>query len=106
MRALLQEDYALIEAADGREAVDWTRRERPDVILMDLVLPVLDGFAALTEIRSDPALNAIPVVAVTASAMKGDREKALAHGFNAWLSKPVDEERLRKTLREVLHGDQ
>jgi signal transduction histidine kinase/CheY-like chemotaxis protein/HAMP domain-containing protein len=106
MRALLQEDYALIEAADGREAVDWARRERPDVILMDLVLPVLDGFAALTEIRSEPALNAIPVVAVTASAMKGDREKALAHGFNAWLSKPVDEERLRKTLREVLHGDQ
>jgi CheY-like chemotaxis protein len=101
-RALLQDRCTVLEATDGREGVEQARRHVPDVILMDLALPELDGFGALECIREDEALRGIPVVAVTASAMKGDREDILARGFDAYLSKPIDEEQLRKTLREML----
>jgi signal transduction histidine kinase/DNA-binding response OmpR family regulator len=101
-RALLQDRCTVLEATDGHEGVEQARRHLPDVILMDLALPVLDGFAALERIREDEALRGIPVVAVTASAMKGDREDILARGFDAYLSKPIDEEQLRTILRTIL----
>jgi signal transduction histidine kinase/DNA-binding response OmpR family regulator len=101
-RALLQDRCTVLEATDGREGVEQARRHVPDLILMDLALPELDGFGALQCIREDEALCGVPVVAVTASAMKGDREDILARGFDAYLSKPIDEEQLRKTLREML----
>jgi CheY-like chemotaxis protein len=105
-RALLEQTCELFEATDGRAGVEQARRHRPDLILMDLSMPVMDGFAALVELRADEALCDIPVVAVTASAMKGDREEILAHGFDGYLSKPIDAELLHKVMREVLHGTQ
>jgi CheY-like chemotaxis protein len=101
---LLQDTCAVVEAADGRAAVEQARRHRPALILMDLALPVMDGFAALAAIREDEALRHIPVVAVTASAMKGEREQILARGFDGYVSKPVDAAQLAAILREVLHG--
>ena len=105
MRALLQESYTLIEAMDGREGIEQARQHVPDLILSDLSMPVMDGFALLAAIRADEALCDIPVVAVTASAMKGSREEILARGFDGYLSKPVDEELLQKTVREALNGN-
>jgi CheY-like chemotaxis protein/anti-sigma regulatory factor (Ser/Thr protein kinase) len=105
-RALLEQTCELFEATDGRAGVEQARRHRPDLIQMDLSMPVMDGFAALVELRADEALCDIPVVAVTASAMKGDREEILAHGFDGYLSKPIDAELLHKVMREVLHGTQ
>jgi signal transduction histidine kinase/CheY-like chemotaxis protein len=101
-RALLADRYEVLEAQDGRAGVELARTHRPDVVLMDISLPVLDGIEALAAIRSDPALSHIPVIAATASAMKGDRATILAHGFNAYISKPLDHEALMKMLREML----
>ena len=102
MRALLQDTYAVLEAVDGRVGVEQTRTHRPDLILMDIAMPIMDGLEALRQIRLDEALRHIPVIAVTASAMKGDQETILAHGFDGYLSKPVDADLLKKTLREML----
>ena len=71
---------------------------------MDLALPVMDGYAALAAIREDETLRDMPVVVVTASAMKGGRESILARGFDGYLSKPIDAEMLKKTITEVLYG--
>lgn len=101
--ALLGERYQVVTAEDGRAAMDQARRHVPDLILTDLALPLMDGFAVLDAIRKDEALLHIPVVAVTASAMMGDREKILAHGFDGYISKPIDEKVLLQTLQEVFH---
>ena len=101
-RALLKDRYQVLEAADGRAGVEQARTHLPDLILMDLAMPVMDGVQALREIRKDESLRHIPVIALTASAMEGDRETALAHGFDNYLSKPMDEGLLYKTLREAL----
>lgn len=103
MRALLKDTYTIIEAMDGREGVAQAKAHIPDLILMDIALPVLDGIAALAEVRNDQRLHDIPVVAVTANMMKGDREAILAHGFDSFISKPIDEALLNETLRRLLN---
>lgn len=104
MRALLKDSYTIIEAMDGRAGVLEAKKNIPDLILMDISLPVLDGIAALAEIRQDQELNHIPVVAVTASVMKGDREEILTHGFDDFIPKPIDEDFLNTTLVRLLDG--
>jgi CheY-like chemotaxis protein len=101
-RALLEEDYQVVEAQDGRTGVEQAHTHRPDVILMDISLPVMDGLEALAAIRADESLRPIPVIAVTASAMKGDRETILSHGFDGYISKPLDAALLKKLLSETL----
>jgi CheY-like chemotaxis protein len=101
-RALLEERYQVIEAQDGRAGVDQARTHRPDVILMDISLPVMDGLEALAAIRADESLRHIPVIATTACAMKGDRETILSHGFDGYISKPLDAALLKKLLSETL----
>lgn len=101
-RALLADDYELIETMDGETAVNLAKKHQPDIILSDIALPGMDGIAVLAAIREDKSLSATPVIAVTASAMKGDRETILAHGFDGYISKPIDAELLIKALREVL----
>ncbi|MBT5063800.1 MAG: response regulator [Verrucomicrobia bacterium] len=105
IKALLQDTCTLLEAMDGKIGVEQAKTHMPDLILMDLALPVVDGYAALESIRKDEALRHIPVVAVTASAMVGNKEEILAHGFDGYISKPIDNEELSKTIQELLYGN-
>jgi CheY-like chemotaxis protein len=104
IRALLKERYTLIEATDGRAGIEHVQARTPDLILLDLSLPVMDGFTVLNAIRREEYLKHIPVIAVTARAMKGDREEILSYGFNGYLSKPVDGALLEQMIHEVLYG--
>lgn len=94
--------HAVLEARDGASGVDLARRERPDLILMDIQLPVLDGYAATQQIRADAALQEVPIIAVTSYAMAGDREKALAAGCSAYIEKPIDPESFIKELEKYV----
>jgi CheY-like chemotaxis protein len=90
LRELLEaRGYEVFEACDGQEALHMIEQSRPDLLLMDIGMPVLDGFAAIRRIRENPRLAPLPVVAVTAYAMRGDREKILKSGFDGYLSKPL-----------------
>ena len=88
---LLEDDHTVITAFDGRQGVILARQEQPDLVLMDLSLPVLDGWAATRELKADERTRSIPVVALTAHAMPGDEEKARAAGCDGYLAKPIDE---------------
>ena len=81
--------YAILEAGDGEAGVELAREQRPDLILMDVNLPGIDGVEALARLREDPATAAIPVAALTAYAMKDDRARLIAAGFDGYLEKPV-----------------
>ncbi len=104
LRALLQGTCSVIEATDGLAGLELARRELPDLVLLDLALPVMDGFAVLAALRKDERLRHVPVVAVTASAMRGDREAILAKGFDGYLSKPLNEHELVGTVRRLTDG--
>lgn len=93
-RRLIRRGYVVVTAADGRAAVDATLQERPDVVLMDMALPVLDGWEATRLIKSDARTASVPVIALTAHAMAQDRTRALAAGCDEFDTKPVDLERL------------
>lgn len=86
---LVFKGYEVIEARSGEEGVDVAHDRVPDLVLMDLQLPGIDGVEALRLLRQDPVVGAVPVVAVTAFAMKEDRERAYANGFDGYLSKPI-----------------
>jgi CheY-like chemotaxis protein len=91
--------HEVVTAPDGRAGVERARAERPDLVLMDLSLPILSGWEATRDIKNDPATSAIPVVAVTAHAMHGDRERALAAGCDGFIAKPIDEETFEALVR-------
>jgi two-component system, cell cycle response regulator DivK len=95
--------YRTLEATSGGEAVDLATEHAPDLVLMDIQLPDLDGVQALGRLRANERTAAIPVLALTAQAMDGDRERFLAAGFNGYLSKPVNVRELIDTVR--LHCD-
>ena len=99
---LLEGDYEILTAADGATGVELAERAHPDLILMDLLLPVIDGWEATRRIKANPALQHIPIVALTAHAMRGDEEKARASGCDDYLSKPIDESLLFEKLRQLL----
>lgn len=81
--------YEVFEAADGVEALEQARLVQPDVIILDLQMPRLDGFGVVVALRTDPAFDNVPVMALTASAMTGDRERALTSGFTGYVAKPI-----------------
>ena len=91
---LLEDDYELVEAVDGQQGLELAAQEKPDLILLDVGLPEMDGWEVARRIRADEALEAIPIIAVTAHAMAGDQEKALQAGCNDYIAKPIDEEEL------------
>lgn len=93
--------YAVIEAQDGREALQKAQETLPHLILLDIQMPGMDGFSVLQELRQDPHFAAIPVVAVTAYAMQGDREKALDAGFDAYITKPIETKTLRAQIEKL-----
>jgi signal transduction histidine kinase/CheY-like chemotaxis protein/CHASE3 domain sensor protein len=104
VKAILAGNYTVIEASDGIEAVEMARKHKPDLILMDIDLPKMNGIAAFKIIRQDAALQHIPVIALTASAMVADRETILAEGIDAYIPKPIDEKIFFKTINSVLYG--
>ena len=103
MRAILKGTAERIfEANDGREALAIISRERPDLVLLDVDMPVLDGYAVVRRLRADARFFSLPVVAVTACAMQGDRERALAAGFTGYIAKPVRAAGLRQEVAKLL----
>jgi len=94
--------YTLLKATDGGEALDVAVSEQPDLILMDVQLPKLSGLEATRQLRQMPAFSRIPILAITAYAMRGDREKFIAAGFDAYLSKPINTSELREMVAEML----
>ena len=96
--------YTVIEAADGEAGVAKAKSDRPDLILMDIQMPVIDGYEATRRIKVDPDLNPIPIVAVSSFAMKGDEEKARAAGCDHYVTKPYSPMQLLRLIRGLL-GD-
>ena len=106
LRTVLEKQgYAVSEAADGEEALQKVRAKAPHLVLLDLQMPVRDGYEVLRELRQDPRFTALPIIAITASAMQGDRERALAAGFTAYLTKPVTLSHLREEIQRLLPPD-
>jgi CheY-like chemotaxis protein len=103
LRELLEaRGYSVSEACDGQEALHMIEQSLPELLLLDIGMPVLDGFAVIRKIRENPRLAPLPVVAVTAYAMRGDREKILASGFDGYLSKPLNPSSLTQELDRLL----
>jgi CheY-like chemotaxis protein len=103
-RRLAKRGYAVVMAVDGAEGVDMARSESPDLVLMDMGLPVMDGWTATRHIKADPTTARIPVVALTAETTEGDREKCLEAGCDDYDTKPVDLERLIGKIEALLGG--
>jgi CheY-like chemotaxis protein len=94
--------YQVFEAGNGLEALDQARQIHPDVVILDLHMPELDGFGVVEALRRDQQFATTPVVALTASAMMGDRERAMAAGFTGYLTKPIRLSALRREMERLL----
>jgi two-component system cell cycle response regulator DivK len=105
-RRLIRKGYEVIMALDGRQAVEMAAGENPDLILMDMSLPVIDGWEATRQVKAAPATRAIPVIALTAHAMAGDREKAIEAGCDDYDTKPIDLPRLLDKIASLLERKQ
>jgi len=101
---LTSSGYEMLEAADGQAGVDKAKAEKPDLILMDIQMPVMDGYEATRQIKANLDLKSIPIVAVSSFAMKGDEEKARASGCDHYVTKPYSPMQLLRMVRNVLGG--
>ena len=101
-RRLIRKGYEVILAVDGAEGVTQASRQKPDLILMDMSLPVLDGWEATRQIKADSMTCTIPIIALTAHAMAGDREKSVAAGCDDYDTKPVELDRLLGKIEALL----
>jgi CheY-like chemotaxis protein len=103
LRELLEvRGYEVEEACDGEEALEMIERTQPNILLLDLNMPNLDGFGVVRKVRENPRLSDLPVLAVTAYAMRGDRERVLNAGFDGYLSKPISAVSLAEELERLL----
>ena len=102
MRLELLGDFEVLTAEDGEKGCEIALRERPDIILMDLEMPVIDGWEATRRLKGDPQTHDIPVIALSAHALAGEREKAIAAGCDEFDTKPIEFERLVATVRRLL----
>ena len=101
-RRLVRKKYEVLVAVDGRESVEMARSETPDLILMDMSLPVMDGWEATRQLKASPETQVIPIIALTAHAMSGDREKAMEAGCDDYDTKPVELPRLLGKIEALL----
>ena len=99
---LMSADYEMTEAENGQEALDAVAKERPDLILMDIQLPIMDGYEATRRIKADPATRSIPIIVVTSYALSGDEGKAKDAGCDAYVTKPYSPRQLLAKIREFL----
>lgn len=102
-RRLERKGFEVIMAVDGEEGIKMAQSEAPDLILMDMSLPIIDGWEATRQLKASPQTQAIPVIALTAHAMSGDREKALEAGCNDYDTKPVELPRLLEKMEALLN---
>jgi len=100
-RRLIRKEFTVICAEDGQKGIDLAQSENPDIILMDLSLPVVDGWTAAEKLKANADTENIPIIALTAHAMKGDRERALQSGCNDYDTKPIDFERLLDKINKL-----
>ncbi len=103
-RRLARKGYEVVIAIDGQQGIEMARSETPDLILMDMSLPVVDGWEATRQLKSAPETQSIPVIALTAHAMAGDREKAVEAGCNDYDIKPIERPRLLEKIEGLLGG--
>ena len=99
---LRAKNYTLLKATDGEEALDIAMRERPDLIIMDIQLPKMNGLEVTRKLRETPAFSQTPIIAITAYAMKGDKERVIESGCDAYLSKPINTRELPEMIAEML----
>ena len=104
VKALLEDQYRVLEAVNAREGLELTNEHLPNLILMDIALPDINGIEAFLKIRNTPKTQHIPVIALTASVMKEDREAVLSYGFDAFIGKPIIESEFYNIINEVLYG--
>lgn len=97
--------YEVLEAEDGRQGVELVRTEGPDLVLMDIVMPLMNGMEAARAIRNDPVLKDTRMVAITSLAMKGEPEEIMRAGFDACVTKPIDTRALPGLVKELLDGE-
>jgi len=103
MRFLLEKNgFTVIEATDGISGVELAKKEKPDLILLDIQLPRMDGYSVAREIKNNAALNKTPIVAVTSYAMAGDRERAIASGADGYIEKPIDPDKFIEQITKHL----
>lgn len=102
---LLEDDYELSVAIDGEQALSKTAAENPDLILMDMSMPKIDGYEATRRLKSNPNTSHTPIIGLSSHAMSGDAQKAIEAGCNDYLTKPVDEDKLFQILEKYLGGN-
>lgn len=103
MRQILESNgYQVLESTDGAGGLKMIEENAIDLVLLDIQMPVMDGFGVIRELRSNHAYDNLKVIAITSFAMKGDREKALTAGFNEYVTKPIDTRKLPELIRKVL----
>ncbi len=102
VRRLQRRGFTMVSSVDGQQGVDMARSEKPDLILMDMSLPVLDGWEATRQIKSDADIKHIPIIGLTAHAMVGDRDKALHAGCDDYATKPVEFEKLVELINRLI----
>ena len=102
---LIFQGYDVVEAPSGEEGIELARVNAPDIVLMDLQLPGIDGYQTMRRLRAEPHSAPLAIIAVTAFAMKDDRDRALAAGFDGYLSKPIDVRRLSEQLTSIVAAE-
>ena len=106
LRELLEiRGYEVFEAGDGQEALDQIAQLRPDLVVLDIGMPVLDGFCVIERIRANPQLMRLPVLAATAYAMRGDRDRVLQAGFDGYVSKPISATALTQEIERLIGAE-
>jgi two-component system cell cycle response regulator DivK len=101
-RILLSEDYSLLEATDAKDALNVLKTAQPDLILMDINMPDMDGYTLTAKIKSLPGFERVPILAVTANVMRGDKEKTLEAGCDGYIQKPLDIEQLTREIEKFI----
>jgi two-component system cell cycle response regulator DivK len=101
-RVLMADDYEVVEASNATDALDFVKKQRPDLILMDINMPDVDGYTLTMRIKTMPGMQSVPIIALTANVMRGDREKSLEAGCDGYIQKPIDIDTISQYIERYL----